>query len=137
MNLTYTLPEISKVAKNVTSKLQHRTVLFYGEMGVGKTTLIKEMASAIGVIDTLSSPTFSIVNEYEAGDNLLYHFDCYRIETETEALDFGIEDYLSSDQFIFIEWPERIAGLLPENTTRIKLTKNQDGSRTLNITPVK
>lgn len=136
MKVTYTLPEIKKVATEIVARLTHKTVLFYGAMGVGKTTLIKEMASAIGVTDTLSSPTFSIVNEYEAGTHLLYHFDCYRITNETEALDFGIEEYLNSDNFNFIEWPERIEGLLPKNTTSIKLTKNQDGSRTVNIMPM-
>jgi tRNA threonylcarbamoyladenosine biosynthesis protein TsaE len=137
MKLTYSLPELTNVAQSITARLAHKTVLFYGAMGVGKTTLIKQMAAALGVTETLSSPTFSIVNEYEiAGDALLYHFDCYRITNETEALDFGIEEYLGSDHFNFIEWPERIEGLLHQNVTKIELTKNQDGTRTLKITPV-
>ncbi len=137
MKTTFTLDNINTIAIDVISKITNKTILFYGEMGVGKTTLIKELAKVLGVTETISSPTFSIVNEYEAENDLLYHFDCYRIVDESEALDFGIEEYLYSGRFVFIEWPEKIKDLLPEQVTKIKITKNKDDSRTLNITPVK
>jgi len=138
MTLTFTLPQIPTIAKDVMNSLPSKTVLFYGEMGVGKTTLIKELAKQLGVTNTLTSPTFSIVNEYETATNdLLYHFDCYRIENEDEALDFGIEEYLSSGNYNFIEWPEMIKSHIPANHVTIKLIKNIDGSRTLTLMPVK
>jgi len=114
----------------------NKTLLFYGKMGVGKTTLIKEIAKKLGVNDVLSSPTFSIVNEYKLGKKSLFHMDCYRLETVEEALDIGIEDYLDSDNWKLIEWPERIENLLNEEGTSIELIKNSNGSRTLNLTPV-
>lgn len=136
MNLTYTLHELPQVATSVLSSIHSRTLLFHGEMGVGKTTLIKELAAQMGVQDTLSSPTFSIVNEHVLEEGVLYHFDCYRIETEEEALDIGIEDYLDSGQWVFVEWPENISTLLPKTYDNIHLQKNKNGSRTLNIVPV-
>jgi tRNA threonylcarbamoyladenosine biosynthesis protein TsaE len=136
MNLTYTLQDLSQVATSVLSSVQSKTLLFYGEMGVGKTTLIKALAAEMGVRDTLTSPTFSIVNEHSLDGGTLYHFDCYRLETEEEALDIGIEDYFESGEWIFVEWPENISSLLPEQYEHIKLAKNNNGSRTLNIMPV-
>ncbi len=120
----------------VLSNAPTKTLLFYGEMGVGKTTLIKELAKKLGVQDTISSPTFSIVNEYLLDEDKLYHFDFYRLEDEEEALDIGIEDYFESGHWSFVEWPERIEALLPRETTTIELTKNKNGSRTVNIVPV-
>ncbi|MGJ8666113.1 MAG: tRNA (adenosine(37)-N6)-threonylcarbamoyltransferase complex ATPase subunit type 1 TsaE [Patiriisocius sp.] len=138
MKLIFTAHEIPSVAKQVIDALPSKTVLFYGQMGVGKTTLIKEIAKQLGVTTTLTSPTFSIVNEYETASNdMLYHFDCYRIEDENEALDFGIEEYLSSGNYNFIEWPEKISSHIPVQHTVIKLIKNTDGSRTLTLEPVK
>ncbi len=138
MKLIFTAHEIPSVAKQVIDVLPSKTVLFYGQMGVGKTTLIKEIAKQLGVTTTLTSPTFSIVNEYEtASSDMLYHFDCYRIEDENEALDFGIEEYLSSGNYNFIEWPEKISSHIPVQHTVIKLIKNIDGSRTLTLEPVK
>ncbi|QIE58345.1 tRNA (adenosine(37)-N6)-threonylcarbamoyltransferase complex ATPase subunit type 1 TsaE [Rasiella rasia] len=133
MELTYTLQELPEIAGKVLSAATTKTLLFYGEMGVGKTTFINVLAKKLGVSEVMGSPTFSIVNEYELANDLLYHFDCYRIETEDEALDIGIEDYLDSGHWCFIEWPERIESLLPKDTTRIQLTKNQNGSRTVYI----
>lgn len=136
MKITYTLNELPEIAGMVISNAPTKTLLFYGDMGVGKTTLIKELAKKIGVQETLSSPTFSIVNEYVMPGDKLYHFDFYRIENEEEALDIGIEDYFDSEYWKFIEWPEKIKNLLPEHNTSIQLTKNQNGSRTLNLLPV-
>jgi tRNA threonylcarbamoyladenosine biosynthesis protein TsaE len=137
MELTYTLDELPQVASRILKATEHRTLLFFADMGVGKTTLIKELASQLGVTESLSSPTFSIVNEHSTSDSSLYHFDFYRIEKEEEALDIGIEDYLDSGAWVFIEWPKKIQGLWPSDYAKIEIVKNNDQSRTLKLTPVK
>lgn len=137
MELTYNIQELPEIARMVLTHTATRTLLFYGDMGVGKTTLIKEVAKRIGVEDTMSSPTFSIVNEYEFDSDKLFHFDFYRINSEEEALDIGIEDYFESPHWKLIEWPEKVSNLLPEKNTTIQLIKNRNGSRTINIEPVK
>ena len=136
MEYTYTLQDLHKVAEKVLLDTPNKILLFYGEMGIGKTTLIKEIAKILGVGDMISSPTYSIVNEYELTNDKLFHFDFYRIKNEEEALDIGIEEYFYSDHWSLIEWPEKIEKLLPTKNTKIKLTKNKNGSRTLTITPV-
>lgn len=109
-----------------------RVIAFDARMGAGKTTFISAVCRALGVTDDVSSPTFSIVNEYLDGKgDLIYHFDCYRLENISEALDFGAEDYLESGNVCFIEWPDIIEPLLPEDTLRVKLIENADGSRTV------
>tara|TARA_R100000935_G_scaffold1439_1_gene4477 strand:- start:26391 stop:26804 length:414 start_codon:yes stop_codon:yes gene_type:complete len=133
MDLTFTLQELPEIAGKVLLKANSKTLLFYGAMGVGKTTFINVLAQQLGVKEALSSPTFSIVNEYALPDDKLYHFDCYRLENEEEALDIGIEDYLDAGHWCIIEWPEKIETLLPDTATQIKLTKNQNGSRTVYI----
>lgn len=102
---------------------------FRGNMGVGKTTFISEFCRQCGVMDDISSPTFSIVNEYysPASDTTIYHFDCYRIESPEEALDFGAPDYFDSDNICLIEWPENIETLLPEDTVNIFLISDDSG----------
>lgn len=130
------IKDLPKIAEQILLNAPHKTILFYGEMGVGKTTLIKELAKKIGVTESLSSPTFSIVNEYQVQNDKLFHFDCYRIASEEEALDFGIEEYLDSEYWNLIEWPENIKNLLPKKSTIIELIKNTNGSRTLNLKPV-
>src|ERR1700710_1617150 len=87
--------------------------LFYGDMGAGKTTLIRSLCKQLGTVDNVASPTFSIVNEYKAPNKNIYHFDFYRLKTQTEALDMGFEEYLYSGNYCFIEWPEKIPDLLP------------------------
>ena len=129
----YSIDNIESVASALLSKATSKTLLFYGDMGVGKTTLIKELSKQLGSIANVNSPTFSIVNEYEIKDGLLYHFDLFRIKNEEEALNFGIEDYLFSNEWIFIEWPEKLGTLLPENTNDIRILLNSDGSRTLKL----
>ncbi len=136
MNMTYTLNDLPQIAGKVLSEITNKTLLFYGDMGVGKTTLIKELAKKLGVKDVLSSPTFSIVNEYELENDKVYHFDFYRLESEEEALDIGVEDYFYSGHWNLIEWPEKIKNLIPEENTQIKILKNTNGSRTINVTPV-
>lgn len=108
----------------------NRIFLFYGDMGVGKTTLIKSLCKALGSPDNITSPTFSIVNEY-AGPNKIYHFDFYRLKTQTEALDIGCEEYFYSGNYCFIEWPEKIPDLLPHHYVKIMLTVLNDGSRNI------
>ena len=125
------LKDLPRIADHIVLNATSKVIVFYGEMGVGKTTLIKEIAKRIGVTEIISSPTYSIVNEYELGNDKLFHFDCYRLASEEEALDIGIEDYLFSNHWNLIEWPEKIENLLPEKKMSIELSKNKNGSRTL------
>lgn len=137
MEITYTQNEITEVATKILAVSPLNIFLLYGEMGVGKTTLIKELVRQLGVFEQSGSPSFSIVNEYEAQDRVVYHFDFYRITNIEEAYDMGVEDYFSSGNYIFIEWPEKINELLPENANSIYITKNNNGSRTLKFMQVK
>ena len=137
MEHTFTIQDLPKVAEKVLLNTSNKTLLFYGSMGVGKTTIIKELAKRLGVTDTISSPTFSIVNEYEIDNDKIFHFDFYRIKNEEEVLDIGIEEYFLSGHWIFIEWPEKIKNLLPLENTKINLIKNKNQSRTINMMPVK
>ena len=137
MEISYTIQELPKIAGMILANTASKTLLFYGDMGVGKTTLIKELARKIGVQDNLSSPTFSIVNEYLLESDKLYHFDFYRINSVEEVLDIGIEDYFESPHWKLIEWPEKVERFLPIENSKIQLTKNQNGSRTINLEPVK
>lgn len=110
---------------------------FYGPMGAGKTTFINALCRALGVeTDVTNSPSFAIINEYRSDTTaeLIYHFDCYRLEKEEEAEDIGAEDYFDSGALCFIEWPERIEGLLPDDTVRVDIKVNPDESRTLRLT---
>ncbi len=136
MEQTYTIKDLPNIAGMVLTNASTKTLLFYGDMGVGKTTLIKELAKKLGVQDTLSSPTYSIVNEYLLDSDKLYHFDFYRIKNEEEAMDLGIEEYFETNHWKLIEWPEKISNLLPEENTKIELTINLNGSRTINVKPV-
>lgn len=133
MKVNYTQNELPEIAKRILTNPSSKIFLFYGSMGVGKTTLIKELTQQLGAKESASSPSFSIVNEYEILDGLIYHFDFYRIETSQEAMDLGFEDYLYSDNYVFIEWPEKIATLLPNDAVKIHIEKNKNGSRTLNM----
>tara|TARA_B100002051_G_C16561710_1_gene547892 strand:+ start:84 stop:497 length:414 start_codon:yes stop_codon:yes gene_type:complete len=137
MEFTYTQNEIGKVAEQLLKNSVSKTFLFYGNMGVGKTTLIKELAKQLGVKETSSSPSFSIVNEYDTPLGAIYHFDFYRIKDINEAFDIGLEDYLYSGNYVFIEWPEKIEKLLPENANKLKIEIDKNGSRTLKFMPVK
>ncbi|WMI67281.1 tRNA (adenosine(37)-N6)-threonylcarbamoyltransferase complex ATPase subunit type 1 TsaE [Mangrovimonas sp. YM274] len=134
MEIRYQINDIEQVAKTVLEEVHSKTILFYGEMGVGKTTLIKTLVKALGSNDSVSSPTFSIVNEYLLESGCIYHFDFYRIEDEDEALNFGVEDYLYSNEWILMEWPEKISSLLPEDAVIIEIVKDNNGHRTLKLT---
>lgn len=134
MNQSYSLKEIPVIAKEIIATSKNKTLLFYGEMGTGKTTLIKEIVKQLGVNEIANSPTFSLVNEYlsQKGE-IIYHFDFYRIESEIEAYDIGIEEYLYNNHWCFIEWPEKVENLLPLETVSIYLTLNKDDSRNIQI----
>jgi tRNA threonylcarbamoyladenosine biosynthesis protein TsaE len=137
MEITYTQSEISEVAEQILTASKSNIFLLYGEMGVGKTTLIKEIVKQLGFMELSGSPSFSIVNEYEAKAGVVYHFDFYRIASVAEAYDIGLEDYFYGGNYIFIEWPEKINELLPKSADSIYITKNYNGSRTLKLMPMK
>jgi tRNA threonylcarbamoyladenosine biosynthesis protein TsaE len=126
------IDHICKCAAEFITYINNKTVFaFEGNMGVGKTTFIKAICKELGVKDVINSPTFSIINEYKnyIGEKSIYHFDFYRISEINEAKEIGIEDYLYSGALCFIEWPEIIKKLLPENTVYINIKEQFDGSR--------
>jgi len=127
------LHDVHKVAIKLIASVKTKTLLFYGQMGVGKTTLIKEIVRVLGSNDEVTSPTFSLVNEYSSENDLIFHFDCYRIKSVEEAYNFGIEEYLYSNNWCIIEWPERIETILTTQTERIYLELNLDNTRTLKL----
>jgi tRNA threonylcarbamoyladenosine biosynthesis protein TsaE len=110
----------------------HKIFAFYGEMGVGKTTFIKELCKAMGITQEVTSPTFALVNEYLSPKfGLIYHFDFYRIEKVSEIYDMGFEEYTNSNSYIFIEWPEKLESLLPKEALIIKITETTGGARVI------
>lgn len=134
MNKNYSITELNQIAKEVIATVKNKALLFYGEMGVGKTTLIKELCKELGIEDVTSSPTFSLVNEYHTNNSdIVYHFDFYRIEDENEAYDIGIEDYFYADAWCLIEWPQNIENLLPLESTEIHLSILENGQRNIQI----
>ncbi|MBR1631948.1 MAG: tRNA (adenosine(37)-N6)-threonylcarbamoyltransferase complex ATPase subunit type 1 TsaE [Paludibacteraceae bacterium] len=129
-----TTEALASAADQFISRIGDRRVFaFNGQMGAGKTTLIKAVCERLGVTDTVNSPTFAIVNVYASprcGE--IYHFDCYRLRNTAEAIDFGAEDYLYSGRLCFIEWPDRIAPLLPDDTVNVSISVDQQtGCRTI------
>ncbi|AND62988.1 tRNA threonylcarbamoyladenosine biosynthesis protein TsaE [Flavobacterium covae] len=136
MKLEYYLDRIEEVAAQVLASNPEKVVLFNGEMGVGKTTFIKTLCKVLGVQEATSSPTFSLVNEYQTNYNeIVYHFDVYRLKSQVEALDMGIDEYLYSGHWCFIEWAEKIADLIPEKHTVISISTLEDGKRILHLNP--
>ncbi|MDY0779603.1 tRNA (adenosine(37)-N6)-threonylcarbamoyltransferase complex ATPase subunit type 1 TsaE [Tenacibaculum sp. IB213877] len=134
MNKNYSLNELTSIAEEVVANAKHKILLFYGDMGVGKTTLIKELCKVLGVEDVANSPTFSLVNEYLTyKGETVFHFDFYRIEEEEEAYDMGIEDYFYSDNWCLIEWPENVKNLLPLNSVEVHITMLDNGQRNIQI----
>lgn len=127
--------ELDKTAKEIIDYSGKQKIwIFYGEMGAGKTTLIKAIADQLYIEDNVHSPTFSIVNEYRNHqEEVFYHFDFYRIQNETEAMDIGIDEYFESGDLCFIEWPQKISSLLPENYVKIDIKMTSDTSREINI----
>ena len=137
MNIKITsLEHIREAARQFTDQIGEHTVFaFYGKMGAGKTTFIKAVCEELGVSDVITSPTFAIVNEYrsDATNELIYHFDFYRIKKLEEVYDMGYEDYFYSGALCFIEWPELIEELLPDDAVRVTITEEPDGSRSINF----
>ena len=114
----------------------HRVFAFDGQMGAGKTTFIKKLCEEMGTVDVVNSPTFAIVNVYDVEQPYrgeVYHFDCYRLKDIREAIDFGAEEYLYSGNYCFIEWPEMIEAILPDDTVWIKIEPQENGERKLKI----
>lgn len=124
------LKKLSKTANNLLQMARGcRVWLLHGEMGSGKTTLIKALCKVIGVVDNVTSPTFSIVNEYISGAEPVYHFDFYRVKTLEEALQAGVEDYFYSDNYCFVEWPEIILPILPKEYLDLIVNEGVDENR--------
>jgi len=138
MKTNYSLKELDTIASHIIEKATSKTLIFNGEMGVGKTTLIKALVKQLGCKDVVNSPTFSIVNEYEINnsDTLIYHFDLYRLNDIEEAYNFGIEDYLYSNHWVIIEWPDVINDLIPVPHDIIDLFIEDNSTRSIIITSV-
>ncbi len=132
------LLDLPHIAQAILAANPEKVLLFKGAMGAGKTTLIKQLCKTLGVKDEVSSPTYSIVNEYATTSNkIVYHFDFYRLEQEEEAYDFGVEEYLYSGEWCFMEWPEKIRNLLPELYSMVELSIAEDGQRTVTLSTTK
>ena len=133
--IKFQLSTIDDAARQFVEAIGDRTVFaFFGGMGAGKTTFIKAVCQQMGVTeDMVSSPTFAIVNEYEGSSGSIYHFDFYRIRQISEAVNMGFDDYLYSGNLCFIEWPELVEPLLPEDTVCVTIEEHPDGSRILSM----
>ena len=126
------IEQIDETARQFVEQIgDHRVFAFYGSMGAGKTTFVKAVCEQLGVQDVITSPTFAIVNEYTGDDGAIYHFDFYRIKKLEEVYDMGYEDYFYSGALCFIEWPELIEELLPEDAVKVSIAEQEDGSRTV------
>lgn len=125
--------QISSAAKTLLKHTSENKIFaFYGSMGAGKTTIIKAICKVLGVADIVSSPTFTLVNEYRTfKGEIIYHIDFYRIKKQEEVFDFGIEEYLSGESYCFMEWPELVEGLLPPGIVSVRITVNDNEERTL------
>lgn len=131
------LADLDDAAKQIISfAAEEHIFIFDGEMGAGKTTLIKALSKALGVNEIVTSPTFSIVNEYDANGKTIYHFDFYRIKNLQEAYDIGYEEYFYSGNKCFIEWPGKVEPLLPEHYIKIEITVKNESSRLLSISKI-
>lgn len=137
MNQTYTLDEIKSVADSLLLSFPKEKIFcFEGSLGAGKTTLIEEICRSIGSKDSLSSPTFSIINEYNSNTGVLYHMDWYRLKNEEEAIQIGIEDYLFSGHYCFIEWYQHAESLIPRPYVLIQISNENETQRELNATVI-
>ena len=135
------LGSIREAARQFIAQIgEHKVFAFYGSMGAGKTTFVKAICEELGVEDVITSPTFAVINEYSLASphspltsNIIYHFDFYRIQKLEEVYDMGYEDYFYSGALCFIEWPELIEELLPEDAVKVSITENADGSRSVRL----
>ena len=127
------IDDFNEVARQFVDQMgDHKIFAFYGKMGAGKTTFIKAMCEELGVTDVINSPTFAIVNEYMDGKGeSIYHFDFYRIKRVEEVYDIGFDEYIYSGNLCLMEWPELIEQLLPEETVRVDILENPDGTRVI------
>ncbi len=129
------LAELADIAAGLLDAGQGQRIwLFEGEMGVGKTTLIKELCKHLGVRDTVASPTFAIINEYHTGAEPVYHFDFYRLQHIGEALEIGVEDYFYSGYYCFVEWPQLVMPLIPPRHVLVRITRQKTDKWTYNMT---
>lgn len=135
MEVNFTLEEIKQATeKLIVAAAGHKVLAFHGEMGAGKTTFIHALCEVMGVTDTISSPTFSIINQYKSGKGeTVYHMDLYRIKDEAEAINAGVEDCLYSGNTCLVEWPEKIPAIFPDDTLHISITYVDDNTRKLKI----
>ena len=132
MEYIYELNQIDEVAQHIIVQLKYPTILFYGDLGAGKTTLIKALVKALGSNDSVSSPTFSLINEYKTRDgDTIYHLDLYRLKEENEAYDIGIEEILDRGSLKFIEWPQKINNLIDNNVHSAKISSINESKRKL------
>ena len=127
------LSSINEAAQQFFAQMgDHKVIAFYGKMGAGKTTFIKALCQILGVEDVITSPTFSLVNEYtDSEGNSIFHFDFYRIKKLDEVYDMGYEDYFYGGSLCLLEWPELIEDILPEEALKVTITEEADGSRKL------
>lgn len=135
MEVNFTLKEIDNAAKHLlTASSGYKVFAFHGEMGAGKTTFIHAVCEAMGVKDSITSPTFSIINQYKtANGQTVYHMDLYRVKDENEAINAGVEDCLYSGSICLVEWPDKAAGIFPEDTLHITITSVDDNTRKLKL----
>lgn len=133
MEIIFSISDIEKTAEIVLKNIKHKIVLFDAPMGTGKTTFIKALSKQLGITDMTSSPTFSIVNEYYSDtiNQRVYHFDLYRLNEEEEAYDMGMDEYLDSNNWCFIEWPEKTPNIIPDDHSLIQLSVLESGDRKL------
>lgn len=122
------LNELPEIAENILSHISNRKLALTGELGSGKTTLIKEICRVLGILEVVTSPTFTILNEYSGKGFRVFHFDLYRIEKIEEIYDLGYEEYLFSNEYVFVEWPDKLEGLLPDfyNLLNIEIPDNRE-----------
>ena len=132
-NYIYNIKEINNVANRIMDKILHKNIVFKGEMGAGKTTLIKSLCKSFGVHDQITSPTFSLINEYSSKDKSIYHMDLFRIKSIEEASNFGIEEYIYSNSFCFIEWGEIIFNIIPKEHHEINIYKIDELTRKISF----
>jgi len=135
MEFIYKENELQKIANQIIQNSKSKIIAFYAPMGAGKTTLIKALVKVLGGKDNVSSPTFGLVNEYEFenGDLLGYHFDFYRLKDEVEAMDMGLDDYLNTDTWVFIEWPEIIPNMIPHDAQKLEIEILNQETRKLTL----
>ena len=137
MELNYTLDNLDAIVETILKNTQSNLLLFYGEMGVGKTTLIKALVKSLGSKDDVQSPTYSLVNEYRTETKAIYHFDLYRLNDIEDVYNFGFEDYLNDEDYVLIEWPELVADIMPEDAVHIYLEMDEKQGRIMKLNHTK